>query len=293
MHPSRTGFFVISISALVVMAAGASSVGCGKKSGDTAAGAASAAGTEGAAGADDEAGGAGRSHDRHGRTRAQNRGAADRARGHETGARDVIAPNPEQARAAGQTADAPVVVGSTSAVVQTGAGTPGADRPTEAGSVPPAGRAPEAGAPARPDPSRPALADPRLLLTMVDISKVAPARARFTRAALAGLPRTDDSDSLLYVPERGTAFGFSLQLFRTRNAQETKRRFETLQASYPNSQEISSVSGKTFFSYWDEVMHIAFVHQAKNMVVVVSCGREYCDSNKLMELAGTVADRLK
>jgi len=107
------------------------------------------------------------------------------------------------------------------------------------------------------------------------------------------MTRTEDSDSILYAPEKGDAFGFALQLFRTRNAQETKKRYDALHASYPNSQEISSVSGKTFFSYWDEVMHIGFVHPAKNMVVVVSCGRSYCDSNQLMELAGTISDRLK
>jgi hypothetical protein len=146
---------------------------------------------------------------------------------------------------------------------------------------------------ARPDPSRPALADPRLLLTMADISSIAPARAKFQRAALAGMPRTEDSDSILYLPEKGDSFGFSLQLFRARNALDTKKRFESLQASYPSAQEITPVSGKTFFSYWNDTMHIGFVHPAKNLTAIVSCGRQYCDSDKLMELAGKIAERLK
>lgn len=165
--------------------------------------------------------------------------------------------------------------------------------PAAGGAQPAATPRPTDPAAARPDPSRPPLADPRLLLTMVDVSKIAPARARFRREQLAGMPRTEDSDSIMYSPEKGDSFGFALQLFRTRNAQETKKRYDGLHASYPNSQEITSVSGKTFFSYWDEVMHIGFVHPAKNMVVVVSCGRSYCDSNQLMELAGTISDRLK
>ncbi|HNZ02529.1 MAG TPA: hypothetical protein PLY68_02080 [Myxococcota bacterium] len=151
--------------------------------------------------------------------------------------------------------------------------------------------------PARPaakvESTRPPLADPRLILTLADVTAIAGPKARMKRAALAGMPRTEDSDSIMFVPEKGDSFGFALQFFRTRNAQETKKRYEALQASYPNSQEISPVSGKTFFSYWDEVMHIAFVNPAKNMVVVVSCGRSFCDSNKLMELSQTVSDRLK
>ncbi len=143
------------------------------------------------------------------------------------------------------------------------------------------------------EPTRPPLADPRLILTLADVTAITGPKVRMKRAALAGMPRTEDSDSIMFVPEKGDSFGFALQFFRTRNAQETKKRYEALQASYPNSQEISPVSGKTFFSYWDEVMHITFVNPAKNMVVVVSCGRKFCDSNKLMELSQTVSDRLK
>lgn len=145
----------------------------------------------------------------------------------------------------------------------------------------------------RKDPSRPPLPDPRLLLTLVDVASAAPAKTRFKRVALTGFERTDDNDSILYLPEKGNSFGFSLQIFRSRNALDTKRRFESLQASYPASQEIPPVSGKTFFSYWKEILHIGFVHPTKNLVVIISCGRKYCDSDKLMVLAGKVAERLR
>jgi hypothetical protein len=179
-----------------------------------------------------------------------------------------------------------------------------AGKPTEAGKTVEAARPAEtaktagpatqkaAAAPA-PDPSRPVLSDPRLLLTLADIEKVAPAKAKFRRSPLPGVPRTEDTDSIFYTPEKGNTFGFALQLFRSKNAQDTKKRFETFQASYPSAQEIASVSGKTFFSYWDEVLHIGFVHPAKNLVVIMSCGRSFCDGEKLMELATKVSERLK
>lgn len=145
----------------------------------------------------------------------------------------------------------------------------------------------------KPDPSRPPLPDPRLLLTMTDIAAIAPAKARFQRAPLAGAPRTDDSDAILYRPEKGNGFGFALQLFRSRNALETRKRFDSLLASYPSAQEIASVSGKTFFSYWGDTIHIGFVQPSRNLTAIVSCGRDFCDSDKLMELSLKIAERLR
>lgn len=180
----------------------------------------------------------------------------------------------------------------------------GTGKPTDAGKQPETGKTHDTSAitnPASqktsvataPDPSRPVLPDPRLLLTLADIEKVAPARAKFRRSPLPGVPRTEDTDSIFFTPEKGNSFGFAVQLFRSRNAQDTKKRFETFQASYPSTQEIAPVSGKTFFSYWDEVLHIGFVHPSKNLVVIVSGGRSFCDGEKLMELAGRIAERLK
>ena len=55
--------------------------------------------------------------------------------------------------------------------------------------------------------------------------------------------------------------------------------------------EIAPVAGKTFFAYWEEILYVGFVIPTRNMVVVMSCGRKFCDSDKLYELARKVGSR--
>jgi hypothetical protein len=62
-------------------------------------------------------------------------------------------------------------------------------------------------------------------------------------------------------------------------------------ASYPSAVEVAPVAGKTFFAWWDEVLFVTFVQPAKNLVVVLSCGRKHCDSDRLYDLAKKVATR--
>ncbi|HNU67608.1 MAG TPA: hypothetical protein PKH54_00410 [Myxococcota bacterium] len=199
---------------------------------------------------------------------------------------EIRVEQPQAARNPGQVQAAEPVSATTAPAAQTAAAgqapAPGASNPADSPQPVP-----------KPDPSRPPLPDPRLLLTMTDVAAIAPARARFQRAPLAGAPRTEDSDAILYRPEKGNGFGFSLQIFRSRNALETRKRFDSLLASYPSAQEIASVSGKTFFSYWGDTIHIGFVQPSRNLTAIVSCGRDFCDSDKLMELSTKIAERLR
>lgn len=153
--------------------------------------------------------------------------------------------------------------------------------------------APQAPPPSAPPPvvSRPPLPDLRLLLTANDVADIAGAKVAFRRSSLVGVPATEDQDSLYYEPEKGTAFGFAIQVFRGATPDQTRERYASMLASYPAAVEVNPVAGKTFFAWWDEVLFIGFVQPAKNLVVVLSCGRRYCDSDRLYELARKVATR--
>jgi hypothetical protein len=166
-----------------------------------------------------------------------------------------------------------------------------APAPAAAIPAPAPAPAPAVVAPASVAQSRPPLPDLRLLLTANDVSTLAGPKAAFKRSSLPGVLASEDVDSLLYEPEKGAAYGFGLQVFRGRDAEAVRERYAAMLASYPSAQEIGPISGKTFFAWWDEVLFVTFVQQNKNLVVVVSCGRKFCDSDKLYDLARKVSTR--
>lgn len=164
---------------------------------------------------------------------------------------------------------------------------PAPDKPPAAVPSPVATPAPTAQA------TRSLVPDLRLLLTATDVTQTAGTKAVFRRKAMPGMVVTAEQDALYYEPEKGASYGFGIQVFREKNASKAKQRFESMFASYPNSVEISPVSGNTFFAYWDEVLFVAFQTQYKGTIAVVSCGRPYCDSDDLYGLAQKVSSRLK
>ena len=144
---------------------------------------------------------------------------------------------------------------------------------------------------APPVPARGPLPDVRLLLTAKDIASVAGEKVAFRRVPLPGIPTTDDQDALYFEPEKGANFGFAIEVFRGRDQEAVRERYAAMLASYPSATEIAPVAGKTFFAYWDEVLFVTFIQQPRNLVFVLSCGRKFCDSDKLYELARKVGSR--
>lgn len=172
---------------------------------------------------------------------------------------------------------------------------PPTPRPPE-GSVsphPPTPRPPEAQGGALQQTARPAVPDPLLLLTAADVAEVAGPKTEFQRTVLPGFDAGQDRQSLYFEPRKGGSFGFAIQVFRESDGRAARQRWETAFATYPNSTEITPVAGSSFFAYWGEVMHVGFLQPHGNLVVVVSCGRKFCDSDALYALAKKVSSRIK
>lgn len=161
--------------------------------------------------------------------------------------------------------------------------------PTDREAAP---EAPTPPPPATPQAPRPALPDPRILLTQKDVEALLGTKVPFVRSALPGIPTDEDRDAILYLPTKGTGFGAAVQVFRGRTPEDARDRYTSLLASYPAAQEIQPVAGRTFFSYWEEVLHIGFLVPTRNLVVVASCGRTFCDSDGLYEVARRMAGRI-
>lgn len=137
------------------------------------------------------------------------------------------------------------------------------------------------------------LQDLRLLLTMADVKEASKGKSEFELTALAGFEASQDKDALYFEPTKGQQFGFALQVFGERDGRAAKQKWDQLFATYPNSVEIAPISGPTFFAYWGEVLHVGFLEARGNLVVIVSCGQKYCDSDALYALAQKVASRIK
>ncbi len=140
-------------------------------------------------------------------------------------------------------------------------------------------------------PNTPALPDLRLLLTTTDIDVLTAGKATLRRTVLAGVPPTAHNDAMMYEPQKGTGYGVGIQLFREENAALTRDRFNAMLASYPSAQEIAAVAGRTLFAYWDDVLYLGFIQPTKNLVIVISCGRTYCTSDAIYDLARKVSTR--
>lgn len=141
--------------------------------------------------------------------------------------------------------------------------------------------------------ARPPLPDLRLLLTAADVAEVAQGRAEFQRATLPGVEADQDRQSLYFEPTKGGKFGFAIQVFREADSKAARQRWESAFATFPNATEVAPVAGSSFFAYWGEVLHVAFLQPHGNLVVIVSCGRTYCDSDALYALAKKVNSRIK
>ncbi len=137
------------------------------------------------------------------------------------------------------------------------------------------------------------LSDVRLLLTAADVSEVAGPKVEFQRTVLPGFESGDDRQALYFEPTRGGEFGFAIQVFREQDGRAARQRFEQAFATYPNAVEVAPVAGSSFFAYWGEVLHVGFLQPHGNLVVVVSCGRKYCDSDALYALAKKANSRIR
>ena len=166
---------------------------------------------------------------------------------------------------------------------------PGQTKTTQPSSTPPVVPAPVQ-APRGPGKGVP---DLRLLLTATDVAEMSGGKSGFHRTALPGVIPSDSVDALYYEPDSGSHYGFGIQVYSERRLSRARQKYESLFASYPNSVEVAPVSGKTFFAYWGEVLFVVFVHPQRSLVVALSCGRQYCDSDGIYGLAKKVGSRIK
>ena len=144
-----------------------------------------------------------------------------------------------------------------------------------------------------PKPPAPPAQDIRLLLTMADIKGIAGDKVRFVRRNLPGVVNSKETEALMFAPEKGDAFGFSIQVYYDKPGPKARQRFDNLFATYPNAVEIAPVAGRTFFAYFGDVIHVGFLHPMTGKIVVLSCGQKFCDSDQLYELAKKVASRVR
>jgi len=82
-------------------------------------------------------------------------------------------------------------------------------------------------------------------------------------------------------------------VFRENDQNAARQRYEQMFATYPNSVEVAPLAGPSFFAYWGDVLHVAFLRPREDLVVVVSCGQRFCDSDGLYALAKKVNARIK
>ena len=132
-----------------------------------------------------------------------------------------------------------------------------------------------------------------LLLRKEDIAKVLMLRFDLDVHALVGLDSSDEYDGVYWGSADGSKYVAGIQVWRPRSPIEAQRRYTQMVRSYPNAEETTAVTNKTFLAYWNDFIYLAFFDSGKQAVVSLTCHRKMCDSpQKLMQLATTVKERL-
>jgi hypothetical protein len=141
----------------------------------------------------------------------------------------------------------------------------------------------------------PATARPNaeLLLRLSDLREILTVRKSLDVHSLSGLPETDDYDGIYWGSPDGKTYIAGVQIWRPRSPIEAQRRYNDMVRSYPNAQESSAITNKTFLAHWNDFIYLAYLIPGKRTVISLTCHRNACKNPTMLVQLGTrIKERL-
>ena len=158
-------------------------------------------------------------------------------------------------------------------------------------AAPPASRSADkkrkAGLPTRVRPNAEQLLRKEDLKTLLQLKKAVDVHE------LSGLPSDHQYDGIYWGSPDGAKYYVGLQLWKMRSPIEAQRQYTQMVRSYPNAEETTAVTSKTFLAFWNELIYLVYLDTTKQSVVAVTCHEKVCTQpSMLVGIAQTSRERL-
>ncbi len=132
-----------------------------------------------------------------------------------------------------------------------------------------------------------------LLLRLDDLKELTEYQGGLDVHALPGIEGGEEYDGIFWGSPDGKKYVAGLQIWRMRSPIRAQRRYTQMVRSYPNAEENTAITNKTFLAHWNDFIYLAFFDSGKQTIVSVTCARDVCNEpRKLVLLAIRVRERL-
>jgi len=122
-------------------------------------------------------------------------------------------------------------------------------------------------------------------LSLSKVRSITGSQTLSTVGALSGIDPSPHYNSLYFAPPRRADFGVAIQVWRETTRRDANERFRRMRRDYPNAEDTSAVTPKGLFSYWGDMMTLAFLDFSKKTIVAITCSQKICDQQELYKLA--------
>jgi len=147
--------------------------------------------------------------------------------------------------------------------------------------------------PAHTGPSTGARPNVELLLQKQDLDEILEVKVPTDVHALSGLEPSDEYDGAYWGSADGSSYVAGLQIWRPHSPVKANSRYSRMVRSYPNAEETTAITNKTFLAYWNDIIYLVFFEPGKQTVVSLTCHKKVCNSPaKLVKLGLKVKERL-
>jgi hypothetical protein len=132
-----------------------------------------------------------------------------------------------------------------------------------------------------------------LLLRKQDLIEVLNVARGIDVHQMSGTDKSGSYDGVYWGSAKGDKYIAGIQVWHPNSHLEAQRRYERMLRTYPNAQENTAITGKTFLAHWNDFIYLAFLDPGKQTVISLTCHRRACSSpTKLVQLGNRIKERI-
>ena len=129
-------------------------------------------------------------------------------------------------------------------------------------------------------------------LSVQDVRTLTGDRTLTSMGHLKGIPTGESYNSAYFAPSVRANFGVSLLVWKERIRRDANQRYAQMRADFPNAEDTTALGGKSFISYFDDIISLTFADLTKRVIVSVSCSEKICTGDQLLSMANAVKEKL-
>ena len=131
------------------------------------------------------------------------------------------------------------------------------------------------------------------LLRKEDLTELLKLKKTVDVHELPGIAADHEYDGIYWGSPDGSSYYVGLQLWKMRSPIEAQRQYTQMVRSYPNAEETTAVTSKTFLAFWNDFIYLIYLDTTKQSVVAITCHEKVCTQpSMLVGIAQKSRDRL-